>query len=151
MSENPLAGSIKPYMIRAVYEWCTDLQLTPHIAVYVDEHTQVPMQYVKDQQIVLNISMQACPNLRLENDWIYFSARFAGKSEDVRIPVGHVLHIFARENGEGMGFDLQIYTPKEEMLPEMSATIDKTTQEESATEDHFSGSLKVVKRKKKPS
>lgn len=140
MSVNETINSVKPYLLRAIYQWCEDNQLTPHIAVYVNEHTQVPMQYVQENQIVLNIGSQASAGLDIGQEFIVFSARFAGKPMDMMIPIGHVLHIFARENGEGMGFELQEYTPENTPSP---TEIPKSKPKEDA-----SGSLKVVKRKK---
>lgn len=140
MKENKTINSVKPYLLRAIYQWCEDNQLTPHIAVYVNEHTQVPMQYVQENQIVLNIGSQASVDLNIDQEFVVFSARFAGKPMDMVIPIGHVLHIFARENGEGMGFELQEYTPENTPSP--------TKKTQSKPKEDASGSLKVVKRKK---
>ncbi|MBB5390408.1 MULTISPECIES: ClpXP protease specificity-enhancing factor [unclassified Herbaspirillum] len=97
--------STKPYLLRAIYEWCTDNGFTPHIAVVVDSHTRVPMQFVKNGEIVLNISFEATSGLKMENDSIRFSARFGGVSRDILIPVENVIAIYARENGQGMAFE----------------------------------------------
>jgi stringent starvation protein B len=97
--------STKPYLIRALYEWCTDSGYTPQLLVSVDEHTRVPMGFVKDGQIVLNISAGATRNLMLDNDWIQFSARFGGVSHEISVPVDRVAAIFARENGQGLHFE----------------------------------------------
>ncbi len=97
--------STKPYLIRALYEWCTDSGYTPQLLVSVDAHTRVPMGFVKDGQIVLNISAGATRNLMLDNDWIQFSARFGGVSHEISIPVERVAAIFARENGQGLHFE----------------------------------------------
>ncbi len=99
--------STKPYILRALYEWCTDNGHTPYIAVWVDEHTTVPRQYVKNNEIVLNIGQGASHNLHIDNQWLSFAARFAGVAHDVWVPVGNVLSIFARETGQGMGFELE--------------------------------------------
>lgn len=99
--------SSKPYLIRALYEWCCDSGQTAYLSVWVDEHTKVPMQYVKDQHITLNIGVNAVHNLVMENDWIHFSARFSGVSHEIWIPVANVVGIFARETGEGMGFEVE--------------------------------------------
>lgn len=96
----------KPYFIRALHEWCTDHNLTPYLGVWVDERVSVPMEYVKDNEIVLNISYDATRNLVLGNELIQFSARFGGISHDLWIPVSNVTSIFARETSEGMGFEL---------------------------------------------
>lgn len=98
------SSSTRPYLIRALYEWCTDNGLTPYVAVQVDESVQVPREYVKDGEIVLNISFDATSGLELGNSVISFSARFAGKARDIVIPVKRVIAIYARENGQGMAF-----------------------------------------------
>jgi len=97
--------STKPYLIRALYEWCADSGYTPQLLVAVDGSTRVPTGFVKDGQIVLNISAGATRNLKLDNDWIQFSARFGGVSHEVSVPVDRVAAIFARENGQGLHFE----------------------------------------------
>jgi stringent starvation protein B len=96
--------STKPYLLRALYEWCTDNGYTPHIAVRVDNQTKVPRQFVRDNEIVLNISFEATSQLQMGNEWVEFSARFSGKSHKIEVPVANVLAIYARENGQGMAF-----------------------------------------------
>jgi len=96
--------STRPYLIRALYEWCTDNGLTPYVAVLVDDSVQVPREYVKDGEIVLNISFDATSSLKLGNDFIEFKARFAGTSREILVPIGRVIAIYARENGQGMAF-----------------------------------------------
>lgn len=96
--------STRPYLIRAIHEWCSDNGYTPHITVAVDESVQVPMEYVKDGEIVLNISMTATTGLHLGNDYISFKARFAGVAREIMLPVDQVVAVFARENGQGMAF-----------------------------------------------
>lgn len=96
--------STRPYMIRAMHEWCTDHGFTPYLAVAVDEWTQVPMEFVKDGQIVLNTSYDATSHLVLGNERVEFRARFGGVARDISVPVDHVLAIYARENGQGMAF-----------------------------------------------
>ena len=98
------SSSTRPYLIRALYEGCTDNGLTPYVAVQVDDTVQVPREYVKDGEIVLNISFDATSSLKLGNDLIVFSARFAGKPREIMIPVDRVIAIYARENGQGMAF-----------------------------------------------
>lgn len=100
-------SSTKPYLIRALHQWCTDNGHTPYLVVHVDGNTTVPMPFVKDGEIVLNTSYGATKGLQIENDWISFSARFGGVSHDLWIPVSNVLSIFSRETGEGMGFELE--------------------------------------------
>lgn len=96
--------STRPYLIRALYEWCTDNGLTPYVAVRVDNSVQVPREYVKDGEIVLNISFDATSSLQLGNDFIEFKARFGGKPQEILVPIGRVIAIYARENGQGMAF-----------------------------------------------
>ena len=98
------ATSTRPYLIRALYEWCTDNGFTPYIAVLVDESVQVPREYVKDGEIVLNVSFDATSALKLGNDFIEFKARFAGTAREILVPISRVIAIYARENGQGMAF-----------------------------------------------
>ena len=98
--------STRPYLIRALYEWCTDNGFTPYVAVAVDESVQVPREYVKNNEIVLNVSFDATSSLKLGNDFIEFKARFAGSSRDIMVPIGRVIAIYARENGQGMAFPM---------------------------------------------
>ncbi|WP_024304052.1 ClpXP protease specificity-enhancing factor [Pseudogulbenkiania sp. MAI-1] len=102
-----MSSSTKPYLIRALHEWCTDNGHTPYIVVWVTEQTSVPREFVKNNEIVLNIAHTACKGLKIDNDWISFSARFGGVARDIWIPVGNVMSIFARETGEGMGFEVE--------------------------------------------
>lgn len=96
--------STRPYLIRALYEWCTDNGFTPYVAVQVDDTVQVPKEYVKDGEIVLNISFDATSSLKLGNEFIEFNARFAGTAREIMVPVDRVIAIYARENGQGMAF-----------------------------------------------
>ena len=98
--------STKPYMLRAIYEWCTDSGFTPYLAVKVDATTTVPMEYVKKGEIVLNISFGATSGLKMDNDAISFHARFGGVSREIYVPVHNVLAIYANENGQGMAFEV---------------------------------------------
>jgi stringent starvation protein B len=98
--------STKPYMLRAIYEWCTDSGFTPYLAVKVDAATTVPMEYVKKGEIVLNISFGATSGLKMDNDAVRFNARFGGVSREIYVPVQNVLAIYANENGQGMAFDV---------------------------------------------
>ena len=99
--------STKPYIIRALHEWCMDNGLTPHLLVAVDVQTRVPMAYVKDGEIVLNLSYSATKDLLIGNEAITFSARFGGVSNNLYVPMGAVRGIFARENGQGMFFQAE--------------------------------------------
>jgi len=98
--------STKPYLLRAIYEWCTDSGHTPYLAVKVDAATTVPMEYVRKGEIILNISYGATSGLKMDNDAITFRARFNGVSRELYIPVQNVLAIYANENGQGMAFDV---------------------------------------------
>ncbi len=97
--------STKPYLIRAIYEWCADTTYTPYLNVKVDQNVRVPMEYVKNGEIVLSVSQQATRNLTIGNDLIQFSARFNGVSREISIPIYAVQAIFARENGRGVFFE----------------------------------------------
>ncbi len=96
--------STKPYLIRAIYEWCADHGLTPYLAVRVDDRTRVPMAYVKDGEIVLNLSADAVHHLQMGNDNITFGARFGGVPHEIVVPLAAVIGIFAKETGEGLMF-----------------------------------------------
>jgi stringent starvation protein B len=110
--------STRPYLIRALYEWCTDNGLTPYVAVMVDQSVQVPREYVKNNEIVLNISFDATSSLKLGNEFIEFKARFAGSAREIVVPISRVIAIYARENGQGMAF------------PSPAASIDEAGREE---------------------
>ena len=101
--------STKPYLIRAIHEWCSDSNFTPYLSVKVDANTRVPIEYVKDGEIVLNVSYDATHRLTIGNDAVQFSARFNGVSRECSVPIEAVLGIFARENGQGLFF--QVETP----------------------------------------
>jgi len=96
--------STKPYLIRAIYDWCVDSGFTPYLAVKVDESTRVPMAYVKNGEIVLNLSVEAVRNLQLGNDDIVCEGRFGGVPHAILVPVTAVIGIFAKENGQGLAF-----------------------------------------------
>ncbi|MFT7771838.1 ClpXP protease specificity-enhancing factor [Roseateles sp.] len=122
MEQTPASGgagggtSTRPYLIRALHDWCTDNGFTPYIAVHVDRSVQVPMEYVSNHEIVLNIGFDATSGLDLGNDFIQFKARFGGVAREIIVPVDHVVAIYARENGQGMAF------PAPEPLAEGAAT-----------------------------
>ena len=97
--------SNKPYLVRALYEWCADSGLTPYLSVRVNERTRVPVEYVKNGEIILNLSQDATRNLTLGNDLIQFSARFNGVSRELSIPMETVNGIFAKESGQGLFFN----------------------------------------------
>ena len=104
------SSSTRPYLIRALYDWCTDNGFTPYVAVLVDDTVQVPREYVKNGEIVLNISFDATSSLKLGNEFIEFKARFAGAAREIMVPVNRVIAIYARENGQGMAFPVPVPT-----------------------------------------
>jgi len=106
MLNTPDAITTRPYLLRALHEWCTDNGFTPYVAVLVDETTQVPMEYVKNGEIVLNVSYDATSGMTLGNEFIEFKARFAGVPREIVVPINRVLAIYARENGQGMAFPM---------------------------------------------
>src|SRR5215213_3164832 len=95
----------KPYLLRALFEWCVDNGFTPHLAVKVDATTQVPAEYVKGGEITLNISPNAVHKLQMGNELIEFSARFGGVARQISLPVANVYALYAKETGNGMAFD----------------------------------------------
>ncbi len=97
--------STKPYLLRAIYEWCTDNGFTPYVSVKVNGAVQVPMEFVRKGEIVLNIAFSATSGLKMDNDAVSFKARFGGVSRDLYIPVRNIQAIFSSENGQGMVFD----------------------------------------------
>lgn len=107
MSGTASSASTKPYLIRAIYDWCTDNGFTPYLAVRVDAYTRVPAAYVKDGEIVLNLSADAVRNLQLGNDEITCGGRFGGVPHEIIVPVAAVIGIFAKENGQGLVFQGQ--------------------------------------------
>jgi stringent starvation protein B len=129
--------STKPYLLRAIFQWCVDQGLTPYIAVVVDPATRVPAQYVKDGQITLNISPEAAHQLVMGDDTITCSARFGGIAQTLVIPVNNVAAIYARENGHGMAFDvIEGHQPD----PECPAGDEPPRPEPSPPSDKSSGS-----------
>ena len=103
MSEIPT----KPYLLRALYEWCVDNGYTPHLAVKVDSRTQVPQEYVKNGEITLNVSPNAVHKLQMGNELVEFSARFGGVARQISVPITGVYALYARETGHGMTFDVE--------------------------------------------
>ena len=98
-----MATSTKPYLLRALYEWCLDNNQTPHIVVWVNEHTRVPMQYVRDNEIVLNIGPTASHNLNIDNEWVNFFCTLFRRAHEIWIPVGHIVSIFWPRKWRGYG------------------------------------------------
>lgn len=113
----PKDRSTKPYLIRAIYEWCNDSGLTPYLSVKVDARTRVPMEFVKNGEIVLNVSQDAAHRLTIGDDAIQFAARFSGVSRECSIPVAAVTGIFARENNQGLFFPPEPAAPADAATP----------------------------------
>jgi stringent starvation protein B len=134
--------STKPYMIRAIHEWCVDNQLTPHLLVEVNSQTKVPMAYVKDGEIVLNLNYSATKDLQFTNEAVSFSARFSGVSNNLYVPIGAVKGIFARENGQGMFFDVQA---EDESAVKQQKNKDITNKEKNISPEVKKNPLKLVK------
>lgn len=101
----------KPYLLRALYEWCVDNGYTPHLGVKVDSRTQVPSEYVRNNEITLNVAPSAVHKLQMGNELIEFSARFAGVARQISVPVANVHSVYARETGHGMTFDVETAQP----------------------------------------
>lgn len=137
--------STKPYMLRAMHEWCVDNSLTPHLIVAVNNRTRVPMAYVKDGEIVLNINYGATRDLHMDNESVVFSARFGGVSQNIYVPMDAVRGIFARENGQGMFFELEESAVDEEQGADGKLTSDDDISSEDASKD-----LSKNKNNKKP-
>jgi stringent starvation protein B len=123
--------STRPYLIRALYEWCTDNGFTPYVAVLADDTVQVPREYVKNGEIVLNISFDATSSLKLGNEFIEFKARFAGTAREIVVPISRVIAIYARENGQGMAFPVPVTSvPADDMLktPALASVADPASR-----------------------
>ncbi|MFM1880368.1 MAG: hypothetical protein RLZZ344_602 [Pseudomonadota bacterium] len=102
----PEVSSTKPYLVRAIYEWCSDNGFTPYLAVAVNEQTRVPMAHVRNGEIVLNVSALATHRLQLTNTEVSFTARFSGVAEEIWVPIDQIVAIYAKETGHGMAFDV---------------------------------------------
>ena len=121
LPSEPQGTSTRPYLLRALHDWCTDNGFTPYIAVHVDASVQVPAEYVKNNEIVLNVGFEATSALQLGNEFVEFKARFGGVAREIVVPVEHVVAIYARENGQGMAFPMPpaagVATPPEPAEP----------------------------------
>ena len=147
--------SAKPYLVRAICEWCADNGLTPYLAVKVNAQTRVPAAFVKNGEIVLNISNSATRRLTIDNDWVQFSARFSGTSQEVAVPMSAVSGIFAKETGYGFAFTipqdpaaaLAAALPQDQ---DIDAALDRDLQDARAAKDGGKGKprpshLQVIK------
>ena len=138
MIGNTELPSTRPYLIRALYDWCSENGFTPYVAVKVDNSVQVPREYVQGGEIVLNVSMDATSSLKLGNDFIEFKARFGGKPREIMVPIHRVMAIYARENGQGMAFPVS----DEVAAPASSAalsSVDKAAPEDGVAKDDSPG------------
>jgi stringent starvation protein B len=124
-----MTPSTKPYLLRAIYEWCNDNGFAPYLAVSVDARTRVPSSYVKDGQIVLNIGPEASNGLIIDNEEIRFQARFNGKAQALLIPIERVSAIYARENGQGMAFEVESAAVHETVPEGSPAVIDEPVRQ----------------------
>lgn len=138
--------STKPYLVRAIHEWCIDNGLTPHLLVAVNSQTRVPVGYVKDGEIVLNLNYTATKDLQIGADAVTFSARFSGVSNNLFVPMAAVRGIYARENGQGMFFEID---PVEEAGSESTGALPEIAMDGADKEKKLSAakkpSLKLVK------
>ena len=134
--------SAKPYLVRAICEWCADNGLTPYIAVKVNARTRVPPAFVKNGEIVLNVSATATRKLTIDNEWIQFTARFNGASQEVSVPMNAVSGIFAKETGYGFSF----VSPQDPVAALTSATaprdLDKPVEAKDGKDGHEAGKRK---------
>lgn len=133
-------SSTKPYLLRALHEWCTDNGYTPHIVVTIDENTVVPRAHIQDGQITLNVGHLATNGLRIGNDYIEFQARFGGITEDIFVPIAAVSAIYARETGAGMGFEVVESAPyaESDQPAEASSSSSETKKSDDAKPSHLS-------------
>jgi stringent starvation protein B len=140
MLNAPDATSTRPYLLRAMHEWCTDSGFTPYVAVFVDETVQVPMEYVKNGEIVLNVGYDATAGMTLGNEFIEFKARFGGVPREIIIPINRVMAIYARENGQGMSFPMNtasdaVTVPKKAVPVRPALSAVETPHAEAASDD----------------
>ncbi len=141
MIDSSQSTSTRPYLLRALYEWCSDNNLTPYVAAYVDDSVKVPRDHVKNNEIVLNISMDATSNLQIGNEVLQFKARFGGVAREIVVPIDHIIAIYARENGQGMAFPVPQLVPprgevKESPAAERRASGLRSVSEIAPTADH---------------
>jgi len=139
-------SSSRPYLIRALYEWLADNDLTPYLAVDATiENVMVPSQHIHDGQIVLNIAMSAVRELDISNEAVAFSARFGGVPQQVYVPVAAVLAIYAKENGQGMAFGHEPELPDPEPKGPVAVDAEPEPVKEEKESESKRPSLRVVK------
>ena len=112
-----MTSSSKPYLVRGIYDWCIDLKLTPYITAKIIPGVRVPKNYIKNDEIVLNLSLESTSKLIFDNDSISFSARFEGKNYDVFLPMESIEGVYSKENGEGLFFDRICIAGKKNQKP----------------------------------
>ena len=121
-----MAASMRPYLMRATYEWCSDHGSTPYAMVVVDDYCQVPREFVQDEQIVFNIGMEATQALVIDDEGLRFKARFGGRVQSVDVPLGRIVALYARESAQGLTFELEETNAKADApadpVPEPSPT-----------------------------
>ncbi len=137
--------STKPYMLRAIHEWCVDNNLTPHLIVTVNNQTRVPMAYVKKGEIVLNVNYGATKDLHMDNESVVFSARFGGVSQNIYVPMSAVKGIFARENGQGLFFEVEDDQNNANIVEDSSAKAENAPSEAPKTGNIKKPTLTIVK------
>ena len=128
--------STKPYLIRALYQWCVDNSFTPYVSVFVDRFVDVPREFVNKDEIVLNIGPTACQSIEIDNDSIQFKARFYGILKEIYIPITHVMAIYSRENSQGMSFPVHISQQEE---------VNETKDHEENLKETTKSHIKLVK------
>ena len=139
--------SAKPYLIRAICEWCGDNSLTPYLAVKVNDETRVPVAFVKNGEIVLNVSPSATRKLTIDNEWVQFSARFNGSSQEVSVPMSAVSGVFAKETGYGFAFA----APSDAVTSLVDATAPRDLEAPSINPDPDKGGKDPTKPRTRPS
>ena len=137
-----LAPSMRPYFLRAIHEWCQDQGFTPYVLVQVDASCEVPHAYVQNDQIVLNVSLEATQGFCIDDQYLQFKGRFAGRAQDVIVPLVRVAAIYARENGQGMTFPVQAVVT---MAPAFVAQTDDPPPERPTPSQGGRPSLRRVK------
>jgi stringent starvation protein B len=156
--------SAKPYLVRALYEWCVEQGYTPYLAVRVNSKTHVPVDFVKNGEIILNVSPLATHKLTMDNEWTLFNARFNGVTQEIAVPFSAVVGIFAKETGYGMGFQPEVEVAPSDVgsandaataspqsapalasIPGNAAVVESTGSAATPTPNKLKPSLKVVK------
>ena len=143
----PIGSSLPqtPYFIRALWEWCEDAGLSAQILIHVDDYVRVPRAFVADDRIVLNVGSEATNRLELGNEWITFQARFGSKVEEIEIPIGNVMAIFAEETNQGMAFDLKLLSIAQASTDETENAAGEEPNQEEVKSPEKTSPLKIVK------